>query len=300
MRKLVSDIKSYSVGNGDMFYINHNSQNFTIIDCCLSDEWEEEVFEEISRLCRGKEISRFVSTHPDDDHIRGLDRLDDRIKIQNFYCVSNETTKPNDTDSFTHYCELRDSGKAFHVSKGCNRKWMNLTDDVRGSSGITVHWPDPQNEDYKAALQDAKDGWCPNNVSIILSYSLQQGATALWMGDLETAFMETIEGKLSLPLVDILFAPHHGRDSGRIPGSLLEKMSPRFIVVGEAPSHHLCYYPGYHTITQNRAGDILFECVTNAVHVFTSKKYESGFLEDLGQSRVGYYYAGTLDLNVPR
>lgn len=81
-------------------------------------------------------------------------------------------------------------------------------------------------------LQDAKNGECPNNISVILSYSLAQGATALWMGDLETAFMEAIEDELTLPLVDILFAPHHGRDSGRIPSSMLEAMSPRIIVSG--------------------------------------------------------------------
>jgi hypothetical protein len=34
----MSIIKSFSVGDGDMFYIKHGSSNFTIIDCCLSDE----------------------------------------------------------------------------------------------------------------------------------------------------------------------------------------------------------------------------------------------------------------------
>ena len=31
----MSTVKSISVGEGDMFYINHNSDNFTTIDCCL-------------------------------------------------------------------------------------------------------------------------------------------------------------------------------------------------------------------------------------------------------------------------
>jgi hypothetical protein len=34
----MSIVKSLSVGNGDMFYIQHGSDNFTIIDCCLSDD----------------------------------------------------------------------------------------------------------------------------------------------------------------------------------------------------------------------------------------------------------------------
>ena len=31
----MSIIKSFSVGEGDMFYIDHNSDNFSIIDCNL-------------------------------------------------------------------------------------------------------------------------------------------------------------------------------------------------------------------------------------------------------------------------
>ena len=34
----MSTIKSFAVGLGDMFYINHNSDNFTIIDCFLNEE----------------------------------------------------------------------------------------------------------------------------------------------------------------------------------------------------------------------------------------------------------------------
>ena len=34
----MSIIKSFSAGNGDMFYINHNSDNFTTIDCCYEDD----------------------------------------------------------------------------------------------------------------------------------------------------------------------------------------------------------------------------------------------------------------------
>ena len=32
-----------------------------------------------------------ISTHPDDDHIRRTEYLDDRMKIINFYSVKNET-----------------------------------------------------------------------------------------------------------------------------------------------------------------------------------------------------------------
>jgi beta-lactamase superfamily II metal-dependent hydrolase len=295
----MSVIKSHSVGNGDMFYIAHNSDNLTLIDCCLKYD-DDELLDEIETLAATKGIVRFISTHPDDDHLRGLDRLDDRIRISNFYCVANQATKPNQTDSFDRYCELRDSTKAFHIKKGCSRKWMNLNDDARGSSGINILWPNPNNELYKEALQEAADGWCPNNISAVIKYELNGGVTALWMGDLETEFMRAVEDEIDLPLVDILFAPHHGRLSGRVPTAMLTAMAPRVIVIGEAPSEHLHYYAGYNTITQNRAGDIVFECETDAVHVFTSNPYTPSFLENRYKYRSGYHYAGTLDLTEDR
>ena len=39
----MSIIKSFSVGNGDMFYIKHGSSNFTIIDCNIDDENDSEL-----------------------------------------------------------------------------------------------------------------------------------------------------------------------------------------------------------------------------------------------------------------
>ena len=34
----MSIIKSFSVGNGDMFYIEHNSDNFSVVDCFFFSE----------------------------------------------------------------------------------------------------------------------------------------------------------------------------------------------------------------------------------------------------------------------
>jgi beta-lactamase superfamily II metal-dependent hydrolase len=295
----MSTIKSYSVGDGDMFYINHNSPNFTIIDCCLGgDGVETAILKEIAEIKGAKEITRFISTHPDDDHLRGLERLDKKIDILNFYCVKNAVTKPDETDSFNRYMELRDDvKKAFHIFQGCSRKWMNEKNEERGASGINVLWPKLDNQDFKDALNAAeKDGVSPNNISAVIHYSLEKGASVLWMGDLETEFMEKIEDSINLPAVDILFAPHHGRDTGKVPETMLEKMSPKIIVIGEAPSEHLNYYQGYNTITQNTAGDIIFECETGKVHIFTSNEYEADFLDDESKSLSGYYYIGTLNL----
>jgi hypothetical protein len=42
----MSIVKSLSVGDGDMFYIKHGSDNFTIIDCCMEEAYSEEIVSE--------------------------------------------------------------------------------------------------------------------------------------------------------------------------------------------------------------------------------------------------------------
>lgn len=290
-------IKSFSVGNGDMFYIQHVSDNFSIIDCCLSDENREEIVNEILNKAKSKNIIRFISTHPDDDHIRGLKYLDNQLGILNFYCVKNEAIKTNETDDFIRYCELRDdSQKVFYLEKGCRRKWMNMGDDERGSAGINILWPITNNEEFKDALKQAKEGRNTNNISPIIEYSLKDSVRAIWMGDLEENFLVKIKDELVLPNADIVFAPHHGRKIGKIPKELLDKLDPKLIIIGEAPSENLDYYSGYNTITQNTAGDIIFECITGKVHIYVSNKnYKVSFLDQEDANSFNYYI-GTLNL----
>ena len=89
----MSIIKSLSVGNGDMFYIKHDTDNFSIIDCCMDEDNKESIVEELKIQSSGKEIIRFISTHPDDDHIRGLEHLNQEMKILNFVYMGKHYNK---------------------------------------------------------------------------------------------------------------------------------------------------------------------------------------------------------------
>jgi beta-lactamase superfamily II metal-dependent hydrolase len=299
----MSIIKSLSVGNGDMFYIKHGSSNFTIIDCCLTDDNRSVIINEIKAERKGKNITRFISTHPDEDHIQQLDYLDDEIEILNFYCVSNKAIKSTVTPGFTRYCKLRDSEKAFFLSKGCSRKWMNQSGDNdngedHGSAGINILWPDTNNENYKEELQKSAEGTTFNNISSIVKYSLNGGVTAIWMGDLETDFMDSIVDDVVLPKTNLLFAPHHGRKSGRIPSKWITAMNPDIIIMGEANANNSDYtaYPNHNKIRQNSAWDITFECEGGKVHCYSSNpNYSVDFLDNERASAFKYYI-GTLNL----
>lgn len=293
----MTTVKSLSVGNGDMFYIKHGSDSFSIIDCCMSEEDKAAIVDEIKAEARYKGIRRFISTHPDDDHIRGLQFLDDEISIRNFYCVKNNATKADVTVDFRRYRELRDSKKkAFYLFKSCLRRWMNRSDEKRRQAGIEILWPVVENPHYQEALKQANNEGSPNNICPIIKYSLQNGVTMLWMGDLETDFMQKITSDVDVPPADILFAPHHGRDSGKVPQKWLNNISPSIVVIGEAPAAAINYYAGYNTITQNSADNITFECEAGKVHIYVSKSgYSVTFLhKEHRTSYTGYYYIGTL------
>ena len=123
----------------------------------------------------------------------GVVHLDDEMSFLNFYVVKNEATKIDDTDDFDRYCELRDSTKAFYIYKGCQRRWMNLSNEERKTSGIQILWPVTDNAHFRGALEDAAVGLSPNNISAVVKYSVENGPSLLWMGDLETDFMESVE-----------------------------------------------------------------------------------------------------------
>ena len=294
----MSVVKSFSVGEGDMFYIDHNSDNFTTIDCCYSDDDNKETnFEEMKQLASQKGITRFISTHPDEDHIKGIEDFSEKVGIVNFYCVDNQAIKEDETDNFKKYCELRDSDKAYYVYEGCRRKWMNVSSDERGCAGINYLWPTTSDEDFQDALEKVKEGNGYNNISPIFTYSIQNGVEIMWMGDIEHDFLEKVKNKIEWPEIDILFAPHHGRDSGKVPEDVLKKLKPHIVIIGEAPSEYLNYYPGYNTITQNSAGDIVFNCSDGYVDIYIEKEsysYDTDFLENKSKSDCTYgHYLGS-------
>ncbi len=272
----MSKVKSFAVGEGDMYYIKHDTDNFTTIDCCLNYDEEsraakKHVLDEIQMASHLKNVHRFISTHPDEDHISGLKDYVNKFGIYNFYCVKNNTAKNGvESEDFKTYKQLRDNPELlFELKKGCSRKWMNEADEERGSSGLTCLWPITSNEKYKTALEKAKNGESPNNISPVIRY-MHNGFSFLWLGDMETDMQEEFELNVNSSHVTIVFAPHHGRKSGHIPASLLGKICPRIIVVGEADSGDLDYYNGQNTITQNTAGDILFDVTETYLDIYVS------------------------------
>ena len=77
--------------------------------------------------------------------------------------------------------------------------------------------------------------------------------------------------------IDVLFAPHHGRDSNRS-YEFLKILKPKATLFGNASSKHLAYtsYPGPPSsirLTNNQAGYIIMKITEDAI-VFSVKNIE--------------------------
>lgn len=281
-------VKSFSfpVGDvrGDTYYIKHGSNNFTVIDCYLKDGDEadcrkDEIIKEI--IGESKErVRRFISTHPDNDHINGIEDLFASWPTENFYAVENERPADKNDKSLTKYQQLLKNCN-YAVKEGIRRVWLNKDDDEKktGSSGIFFHWPVLSNEKFKDALRKVKESSAnsPNNISCVFTYQISEGPIFMWMGDLlEDMQKEYYEKeKDKIPHADILFHPHHGRSSSKVPTELLDAINPKLIVIGNAPAEDLNYGDARMTITQNTAGDIEFDINGKDIHVYTENEIDN-------------------------
>ncbi len=81
-----------------------------------------------------------------------------------------------------------------------------------------------------------------------------------------------------------------------MPREWLDRLNPDLVVIGEAPSDYLDYYRGYNIITQNSAGDVLFDTATGKIHIYVedSNYYVDYLANDGLDVKDGLYYVGTL------
>ena len=266
----MSIIKSYSVGNWDMFTITHDSSNFTIIDCNLETQLlERRLVADIQASSREKKpyVHRFISTHPDMDHLTWLKYLSEHFDISNFYCVDNSVSKVTENEDYKLYKSMRSWAKdwisTFHLYKNCSRKYKNQSWAECGSAWIYTLRPDRTNEFFLDELNksNASSTHSPNNLSPIIYYR-EWDISAIRMWDMSTEYMNNIIDKVDIQECNILFAPHHWRATSKVPRIWLDKMNPEIVVIWEASSEDIwdsyTWYDSDRTITQNSAEDITF------------------------------------------
>ena len=188
-------------------------------------------------------VWRFISTHPDMDHLDGFRVLLDTYGISNFWHTGVNRTKPD----FPEGCPYKeDDWDTYAQVKAGN--WAGIT-SLRKLDGSEFQLANKGGSDDKgdylniaspsAGLVIEADT-CEeyNDSSYIIVYRMGGGKVVI-CGDAEDgAFNHAIEKYPTLMKdVGFLLAPHHGRDSGR-DYAFLDYLNPRFTLLGCAPHQH--------------------------------------------------------------
>ncbi|MCY4732472.1 hydrolase [Natronomonas gomsonensis] len=189
------------------------------------------------------EIWRFISTHPDMDHLSGLARLDDEIGFDVLWDTNHKKEQDLDEEwpeeyskeDWMRYTDIRE-GDTNHSSisptPGSQKNYWD-------QDNIQILHPSPS---FVSELNDQYEGEETqkyNDISYVLKITHNNQAILL-PGDAEQDAWEEIideHGKGVLEDVTILKASHHGRENG-FHQEAVEAMDPDHIIlsVGKKPS----------------------------------------------------------------
>lgn len=223
-----------------------------------------------------KEIWRFIITHPDMDHLDGVRDLYSEFRIVNTWDTDNN--KECDLENFgggynsedwEFYLKIRD-GKYNDTTRltlyaGQSAQYWN--DDH-----IRILGPTPE---LLATANNCGD-WNDSSYALLYTPPKRGGGTwkFLFAGDTHDGSWDHIikNYKSEVSNVDVLFAPHHGRDSNRN-YDFLDTLKPRITLFGNASSKHLAYdkYPETR-ITNNQAGYIVMDITEDHIDFYVENQ----------------------------
>jgi len=236
-----------NVRGGDCFLIERPSGRFTMIDiCCGNLDEGQMVFENVVARKDGKPLGnygmcdwptnpinyltkrnisgifRFILTHPDMDHMDGIEKLFSEKDITNFWDCGIRKEKPDfsggqyleaDWDFYEDFINGRMAGpKIVAPRAGSVGQYYNADNDDGSGDGDYLSIVSPCQE----LIDSANNGGDINDASYVIVYRSSVGRI-IFPGDSNDKTWEYIL-KNHRDLVSdaaVLFAPHHGRKSER-------------------------------------------------------------------------------------
>ncbi len=295
-------IHCLNVKQGDCFVIERSSGRVTVIDIsCGNLEPEKSLsrfFETSQRIpgdygmrdkptnpisylsSRGiSDIWRFILTHPDMDHMDGIERLFSEKSVVNFWDCGIRREAPDFEKDFNFRKEDWDfyeklvEGKISDINivtprAGSRGKYWNADDDKGEGEGDYLSIISPNDE----LIASATESGDINDASYVIIYRSSAGRF-IFSGDSNDKTWEYIlkNHKNLVSDAAVLFAPHHGRKSDR-DYTFLDVVKPRISFFGCVPSEHLAYsawqYRKLPYFTNNQCGNIHIYPVDKKVDVF--------------------------------
>ena len=297
-----------NVKNGDCNILEHSNGNTTVVDICNGKDCLKKTLSLESTtlgnfhqkenpenpICYlndlGKEtITRFVLTHPDMDHMDGLDILLRKFKFKEFLNVKNNKV----IQSFSEFNQYDKKDWDIYKRLKGNFREKNLYSGEVVDESLIILSP------TKNIVRDAMIKKDFNISSYVLLWQIGKYKIILAGDSDDVAWNHILDTHRELVSnVDILLAPHHGRDSSR-DYSFLDILKPKYTFIGNAKSEHLEYkqYKKYgQTITNNQAGNIIAQLEDNGLNIlveneiFAKKENKFSKLNEMTIAQRKYYY----------
>lgn len=275
-----------NVKEGDCIWVNHLSGHNTIIDISNGNnasDIEQSLLENSSgnynqknypvnpiEYLNGykvKEIFKFVLTHPDMDHMDGIEELFGNFEVLNFWDTNNEKKMDENSkwgnykkEDWELYQTIRKSDsmpKTLQLYSGSRGLYYNQNEDGKsGADGLYILAPTVD------LVEEANKTKNYNDCSYVILYKTGNNKKVIFAGDSAEKtwdyILENYEDDVAD--VDILIAPHHGRKSGGN-DDYLDVLNPKLTLFGNAKSEHLDYQSwnnrGLDHITNNQANCVV-------------------------------------------
>ena len=299
-----------NVKDGDCSIIQHDNGHVTMIDICNASDIQEQIADESSTLLEkgyssggikgnfhqrekptnpieylhslgNPAIFRYIQTHPDMDHMDGLAALHRNSKIYNFWDTNNnkqiEWHAPIEggykQEDWVCYQQLRvsvENPKALFFEDGACEKYFAKDDsnNLKQDDYLEILSPTSQ------LITTANNSGDWNDSSYVILYHID-GKKILFCGDAgNRTIAHLLESHLeAITNIDVLIAPHHGRDSLK-DYSFLNIMNPKVTLFGNADSKDKANDKwnnrGLFHISNSSAGDVLIEIENNQIAFFAS------------------------------
>lgn len=231
----------------------------------------------INDKVKSKNIFRFIITHPDMDHLDGIEDFFTEFNISNIWDSANQKEISNKANSGGYNLDDWEFYKSIRNGKKNDIKRLEYY-----AGDVSSYYQEDQIKilsPTRKILDKCNENEDWNDSSYVLLFTPPMSNSRTWKilfaGDSEDSTWEHIlnEYEDEVSNIDVLFAPHHGRDSGRN-FDFLGTLNPRVTLFGNASSKHLAYnkYPKT-KITNNQAGYVVLDIKETQI-TFYVKNFE--------------------------
>ncbi len=306
----MSTVHFLNVLQGDCNIIEHSHSNrVTVIDVCNADsdgiyenaDLRNAIKEDVSDTITGNygqkkypenaikylerlninSIWRFIISHPDMDHLDGIRDFFSELKIHNVW----DTANTKEIKDFSGYGRFNEYDWEYYKKLRAEKLGHNYFKLYADKNNPGNCWTEDNIKilcPTKSLVDNANKSGNFNDSSYVILFTPPIGTTGknwkiLFCGDSDNDswkyILENFKGDVTD--IDVLFAPHHGRDSDR-DFDFVKVLNPRITLFGNASSEHLAYTK-YSTLklTNNQAGSIIFTCSDKLYFYVKNEKFRN-------------------------